>query len=181
MVRERVSTTCTLPCRRDSTAQPVTLVWDGAAASQMVYRHYLPDALALTVTPTARPRPPAVPVDSWPKNLTCFAMGDAASGRVVLRLVNSNNVSVALTVSLSSGGGGTSSGSHGVGPVVDVQTLQDPLFGTPQYAQESRGGWNTPMNTTFISPSNSSWARGEDATYHLPPMSFVVMRFSPRS
>jgi hypothetical protein len=153
-------------------------------ASQMVYTNYLRSAVDVHATPIAPPKLPGTP-DGF-KNLTVFAMSSnepgssAASGRfgeLVLRFVNDNNRSVAIVLDIV---GGRSA------QTVAVQTLQSPLFGTPLWDTETGGGWNSPRNTTFISPTSSNWAwRGSERpmevaeqTYELPPESFVVLRFS---
>ena len=155
-------------------------------ASQMAYTHYLRSAVEVHATPLAPPTILGAPGGF--KNLSVFALsskelstrgGTAVKGEadeLVLRFVNDNNRSVIMTLDIV---GGRSA------QVVAVQTLQSPLFGTPLWNQETGGGWNSPHNTTFISPTRSEWAwAGTEGiaamgqAYELPPESFVVLRFS---
>ena len=152
-------------------------------ASRMVYTNYLRFAVDVHATPIALPTATGEP--SGFKNLTVFAMSSndpkhhsssELSGDLVLRFVNDNNRSVTIVLDIV---GGRSS------QTVAVQTLQSPLFGSALWDTETGGGWNSPHNTTFISPTLTNWtwanakgALGEQQTYELPPESFVVMRFS---
>lgn len=152
-------------------------------ASQMVYTNYLQSAVDVHATPIAPPKLHGAP-DGY-NNLTVFAassheLGSGADsgsfGELVLRFVNDNNRSVAITLDIV---GGRSA------QTVAVQTLRSPLFGTPLWNTETGGGWNSPHNTTFISPTSSEWTWPGSAgatvmakqTYELPPESFVVLRF----
>lgn len=130
-------------------------------ASQMTYRSYVPRAVDYSVI---------VPLSlNLATNLTIFSARSRDGNVLVVRVLNSNNVSVPVRVHV-----------HGVGPALpphaEVQTLVSPLFGTPAYAQ-LHGGWNSPQHPTFISTQFSVLANTSAPTA-VPAMSFVVLKFS---
>ena len=123
-------------------------------AAQMVYRERPTVVLTSVVTP--------LPM-GW-DNLS-VAAGRDVHGAVTLRLLNPNNVSVMVNITLDGGRAFLSNAT--------LMTLTSPLWGSALYDVE-HGGWNSPQRPTFIAPVVSTFT-GTQMT--LSPMSFVALRW----
>jgi hypothetical protein len=95
-------------------------------------------------------------------NLSLFAGYTRTSSSIVhavLRIVNTNNASVASAVQLVTspqafGDDGRAEAKEAIGEecAMRVETLTSPLAANLTEYQLEKGGWNPPQNPTFISP-----------------------------
>jgi len=142
----------------------------------MVYQSYLAQAIERRVAvPAALQQKLAV-------NLTVFAARSADGTRLVLRVLNANNVSVAMRARLqqkpATRRAAATSALAALPLSAAVQVLASPLFGTAAFDEEG-GGWNSPQHPTFIATRNTTWTN-TSAPFTVAPMSFAVISFAMR-